>query len=626
MAMLWPAGFQFFNSNGEPLAAGTLTFYVTETTTDKTIYSDIEMSTEAANPYTLDASGRIAVNLYGSGRYTILAKTSAGVTVWSRDDVFGWTESGGTYYPEGDYANTATSITTDSFIHGDGKLSDLDEGFYVDDATVGTIYFGVSNIGGTATNAFIGADQGGAANIEIDVDGIHVDGAESAVSLRGDGTITGIISRVHATDLTDMGINIGYNDYDGQQVWTPTIISDSIVDGVDDNSPSNSHYGILSYAKHSVISNFVVKDIGSTNFGADVEGVYTKGRGSVIANGVMVDAAGSGEAMLNIKGNRKGSTAAPQGFNIAAHGFVIEATDAYNAAHPDVDVTAGANLATDNIVFGSAVLYNHDGRAIHTASNELHALTIHDVLIDEGDCGDGGIYIQSGGRAHTIRGATIANISGPAIKLRGADVDSTIDISDITVDGASYGVVIRPITTADLVDVVIRDANLKDTAGARIYFDGAVNPRSVSLIDVDFGDLSTAAINYDAVADDEGDTIRPNRWFVRNAHGRRTTTDATPRGVMSFKVPNNEPINIVVRATASDGTDTYTIEKRATYFNAAGTVSIVGSAADTYTVASGGVSGWEVTFVVSGELVQVTITGQSAKTIRWSVSVDAESP
>lgn len=93
MSLLFPAGYQFLNSNARALASGTLTFYETETTTPKAVYSDIDMSVEVANPYSLDASGRIAVNLYSSGLYTILAKTSAGVTVWSRDDVFGWTQN-----------------------------------------------------------------------------------------------------------------------------------------------------------------------------------------------------------------------------------------------------------------------------------------------------------------------------------------------------------------------------------------------------------------------------------------------------------------------------------------------------------------------------------------------------
>lgn len=87
MSMIFPAGYQFFDSNGSPLDAGTINFYRTGTTTDKAIYTDRAMSSAAANPYTLDSDGRIGDNLYGTGLYTILVKTSGGITVFTRDEV-----------------------------------------------------------------------------------------------------------------------------------------------------------------------------------------------------------------------------------------------------------------------------------------------------------------------------------------------------------------------------------------------------------------------------------------------------------------------------------------------------------------------------------------------------------
>lgn len=92
MALLFPAGYQFFDANGAPLAAGTVRFYATGTTTDKAVYTNKAMSASMSNPYTLDAAGRLAVNAYGTGDYTVLVKNSAGTTIFSRDSVFGWTE------------------------------------------------------------------------------------------------------------------------------------------------------------------------------------------------------------------------------------------------------------------------------------------------------------------------------------------------------------------------------------------------------------------------------------------------------------------------------------------------------------------------------------------------------
>jgi len=108
MALIFVPGAQFFDSNGRPCASGSLTFYDTGTTNAKAVYSDPDLSVEATNPYSLDSSGRIAVNIYGSGSYTVILKTSTGATVWSRDEVFGW--SGGEPYYERTAAEIAAGV------------------------------------------------------------------------------------------------------------------------------------------------------------------------------------------------------------------------------------------------------------------------------------------------------------------------------------------------------------------------------------------------------------------------------------------------------------------------------------------------------------------------------------
>lgn len=525
--------------------------------------------------------------------------------------------------PAGSYdtqAQIAIAASGDVAIKGDGRNTQLSYGFDVGSGVSAARVVEIEGLAGTDGH-FVEVDQASTADMQFMLRDLFAQGAQSVMWLAGSGELSGFIQNIRGKSLTERGVGVGFNDYAAQVAgWGPFVISSVIIEGVDENaSPASSKYGIICYARNSVIANFIVKNVGNTYFGGDVEGVYTKAPSSVIVGGVIVDAAGLSEGMLNIKGQTKGSVSNPQGYNVAAVGLVIEATDAYNAAHPAPTSVAGANLASDNVLFGSAILFNHKGRAIHTASSELENLTIHDILIDEGDNSDGAIYLQSSGRGHTVRGATIRNHTGPAVKIRGADADSTFDLSDFVIDGGSYGVLIRPITTADLVDVTLRDFAFRNTAAAKLYFDSSVNPRSVTLIDVDFSDLSVAAINYDT-------SIRPNKWFVRNAHGRLTTVGGTAETAFAFRLPNNKPMSFTLRATASDGIDTYHIEQRACYFNNAGTPGLIGAAVDVINVASGGVSGWAAAFDVSGELVRIRITGQSGHTIDWTISVDAESP
>lgn len=67
------------------LAGGKAYFYEAGTTTNKAVYTDIGLTTPAANPYTLDANGTAL--LYGNGTYRVVIKTSALATVYDRDNV-----------------------------------------------------------------------------------------------------------------------------------------------------------------------------------------------------------------------------------------------------------------------------------------------------------------------------------------------------------------------------------------------------------------------------------------------------------------------------------------------------------------------------------------------------------
>jgi len=70
-----------------PAKAGTLTFYDSGTTDLRTTYSDAALSAANANPITLNSEGRLDVEVFGAGLFTVLLKDSSGGTVWSEDDI-----------------------------------------------------------------------------------------------------------------------------------------------------------------------------------------------------------------------------------------------------------------------------------------------------------------------------------------------------------------------------------------------------------------------------------------------------------------------------------------------------------------------------------------------------------
>ncbi len=79
---------QFFDNAGLVLAGGKLYTYAAGGTTNQATYTDASGGTPNANPVVLDSAGRANVWL-GSASYRFDLFTSAGVAVWSVDNVTG---------------------------------------------------------------------------------------------------------------------------------------------------------------------------------------------------------------------------------------------------------------------------------------------------------------------------------------------------------------------------------------------------------------------------------------------------------------------------------------------------------------------------------------------------------
>lgn len=73
------------DDNGAPLTGGLLYSYIVGSSTAKATYTTRAMSTANANPVVLNSRGEAII--YGSGLYKLILTTSAGVTIWTQDNV-----------------------------------------------------------------------------------------------------------------------------------------------------------------------------------------------------------------------------------------------------------------------------------------------------------------------------------------------------------------------------------------------------------------------------------------------------------------------------------------------------------------------------------------------------------
>lgn len=73
---------QFIDQNGAPLALGSVTFYIPNTTTPKDTWQDEGQTILNTNPIALDAGGYAVI--WGSGAYRQIVKDAAGNTIWDQ--------------------------------------------------------------------------------------------------------------------------------------------------------------------------------------------------------------------------------------------------------------------------------------------------------------------------------------------------------------------------------------------------------------------------------------------------------------------------------------------------------------------------------------------------------------
>ena len=109
------AKFQAFDGNGDPLSGGLLYTYIVGTTTAKATYTTATADVEQANPIVLNARGEADSDIYGTGYYKLVLKTSAGTTLWTIASIAGVNESSmttiGDYSGDFDAAITAIAAT-----------------------------------------------------------------------------------------------------------------------------------------------------------------------------------------------------------------------------------------------------------------------------------------------------------------------------------------------------------------------------------------------------------------------------------------------------------------------------------------------------------------------------------
>lgn len=114
LSPLGGAGWQFFDSNGNPLTGGLLYTYAAGTTTPEATYTTSAGSVANANPIVLDSAGRVVDQIWLTQgvSYKLELKTSLGTPIWTKDNIKGVNDvnASGVVYQPGGTGAVATTV------------------------------------------------------------------------------------------------------------------------------------------------------------------------------------------------------------------------------------------------------------------------------------------------------------------------------------------------------------------------------------------------------------------------------------------------------------------------------------------------------------------------------------
>ncbi len=191
--------FQALDDNGDPLSGGKVNTYVPGTTTAKTTYSDLALSSPNANPVILDARGE--ADIYFSGEIKIVLTDSDDTSVWTFDNLQGVSQvNQNRYYVD--------STEADQGVAGGGRsLKDI-----VDDiggSKQATVVFEHNESGNTTTYTLTTSETI-SSNIELVFEnGAVIDGAGTLTLDNSGQIIAGINQKIFGSSITAVFTNPG---------------------------------------------------------------------------------------------------------------------------------------------------------------------------------------------------------------------------------------------------------------------------------------------------------------------------------------------------------------------------------------------------------------------------------
>ena len=398
-------------------------------------------------------------------------------------------------------------------------------------------------------------------------------------------------------------IRIGENVYAEQDDWVKGELIGNHFTDINGTGAASTAAALI-YGREVTIANNYVQDVDGDS--GEGWGFYTKVRHGAIYGNIIRDvqsASSSDVVGINIKGNGRGLTSAPQGYNIRCFGNHVEnigvaGTKGTCIRAQSDDISVYGNICEDGGIHGVTVDETGGSSNIQVHGNKIRfAVTTAKV----------GIYFATGGSKYLITDNVVTGAStgvriASAAALAAADLTCSGNILEATTAAVD-------INTPDGFNG-LRIVNNTLVAGARGVLNsvGAGTITKLEILDNEFARATTAVL---------GGTF-PVGTHIRQAHKVSTTDGSTTSGVIVTLADESAWLcTSRVVAKQSDASNRNAYGKYALiYRDAAGSATIQGAVADMFTDIESAAA-WSSTIAITGNSVRQTLIGAAATNVDW---------
>lgn len=363
------------------------------------------------------------------------------------------------------------------------------------------------------------------------------------------------------TNAINAAIYIGDNTYANQDTWKNIVVRNNTIDGVSIPAGPSQIFGILIYGRDVIVEGNSIRNVecgpGAYSSSNGAYGIYTKARYTRVIGNTIHDIGIASTNCdfdqiigINVKGNMRGVTTAPQGYATLVEGNTIQNVGAAG--------TFGTGISADHngvIVSGNWIEVGRNGIYISdpaTSGTDGIIVSSNHIIVGTG-ASSNGMQLTNNGTYAIITGNVIdSGGSGPGMRLRPV----VAAFSNCTVSANSFRnctiAIYMSTDTYNISNVLITD-NLLVSATHGVFFNNGGGAFSdVMVTDNDFSAASTAAIAGSGLS--ATCRLRNNRGYVSENGG---VTSAIATGATVSHGCSATPTIVTVTALDSGPTDVY---------------------------------------------------------------------